>query len=127
LGNIVNAVSKNSDLLCTGRQPIALNDYSSELSNYLCSPYFDLPRVGDKPVVSISSLKTIEVSNPNAFADALTQKGAKSLIIDPYLLSKFPSLESCDAIRRALDARGWRLLSYQGRPNGSCIASFVQQ
>jgi len=124
---IYNTLIPNQTTLCRESGKIALGEYASEISNYLCSPHWSHLGLGPGPqVVPIATLGADAFAQPNNFAASLDAEGVTAVVIDPFLIPKHPGLQSCSALRDGLIKQGWEQLSYSLQDDGRCIAAYVK-
>ena len=124
LGAIYNELKPHAKELCQPKGKLALNEYGVNLVSYQCSHLSPNPIIGGKGILDISSLPEITKHTKYDFISALEKLGASALIIDPYMLQKFPNLGSCSDLSNALTHRGWNQLTYSLSDDGQCIAAF---
>ncbi|WAR46605.1 hypothetical protein [Methylomonas rapida] len=149
LGDIYNELRPHASMLCELNGGLAVNEYGINVVSYLCSPYnlSTIAKIGKPDIGSLSkeereeklkaillSLSFIDISvfseearsTPEKLADGLEMTGARALIVDPYMLTKYPGLLGCPELRNVLLERGWQQLAYSVRSNGGCIAAYAK-
>lgn len=113
--------------ICAQPGKIAIARYVTEISNYVCPPHLvSGVRKYGPPVISIASMGKDATLNLSDFGKALDTTGVTTLIVDPSLIQKHPTLRDCAAIRDDLLKRGWEQLSYSAQQNKECIAVFTK-
>jgi hypothetical protein len=124
---IYNALLPHQATLCQRSGALFLENYTTEISNYLCSKYWNLRKHRPEArTISIAALETDSLMQPVKFAKALDSAGVTAVVIDPFLIQQHPSLESCAALRDALLESDWELLSYSDVGAKLCIAAYIK-
>ena len=128
LGDVYNAARPQAARLCQSAGRLAMNQYALETVHYLCAPYNTNtdPDINEKGIVEMSALPTAAHSAPEKLVVALEAAGADAVIIDPFLLLRYPGLQNCAKLRDAFLNRGWLQLAYSINNDGSCIAAYAK-
>ncbi len=125
LGLMYQELDADKIKICKSAGKIALNEYSFELSSYLCSASW-LTQGKNAPVIAFDSLGKDALTQPYVFAKALDAAGATTVIIDPFVFQKHPGLQGCGLVRDALLSLGWEQLAYRVQDDDKCIAAYIK-
>ena len=142
-----NELRPQAARLCQSSGAIAIGEYTSEVNNYLCSPYrfgskkrggnmiapgslpADISSRAWRPsgnVIALGSLPADQLSSPVNLVNALEAAGVGAIIIDPFLIQKNQGLQGCPELRDAFLKRGWQQLAYSVKDGGHCIAAYAK-
>jgi hypothetical protein len=126
LTRLYEALRPEAPRLCRSGSRLAIGEYASELSSYLCKPpNVEAPDLGLE-VLSIGSLSGEELHNPGAFVAVLESRGIDAVVVDRVMLQRYPGLEGCRAVRDAFLARDWEQLAYAVAGDRDCTAAYAR-
>lgn len=126
LALIYNELRPQAARLCQSTGALAIGEYTSEINNYLCSPYRFGSQGGRSNVIALGSLPADQLSSPENLVNALEAAGVDALVIDPFMTQKNRGLQGCPELRDALLKSGWQQLAYSVEDNGHCIAAYAK-
>ena len=122
---IYNELRPQSQRICQSTGALALNVGGRSMVNYLCFPN----RIQDKEergIISVASLPVDALSTPKKLVDAVEAEGASAVIIDPFMIIKYPGLKGCSELRDVFLNRGWQQLVYSVVTGERCIAAYIR-
>ena len=126
LANLYQQFLPQAKELCTTRGSIFINEYTTDLGNYLCRPHWK--HAGNLPPIIVASgvLPTESLASATSFVAALSAANITTAVVDPYLTQKNPGLKDCVELRNAFLAGGWEIASYSAVARPGCIAAYTR-